>query len=254
MAWRQRGHGARWGGESRIALRPCGAGGGVSSRSASIRFDTGGSMMLCQESRESAQFSTPVDAVGSSTGSSSGFLRKMMKRMAVGAVRNRVLCGFASSLWARSLRPWGASASMAPGAGPAPVRPGSAGSGRRRGVRVWLCPRALVTAQSSDRPSRSLLCCPVWARRPVGEIAPRTPEGRYRRPAPRTLVTAQSSDRPSRSLLCCPVWARRPVGETAPRTPGVGSVQAARGGPASAESGRPPRSTATGSAAAPRAA
>ena len=210
MAWRQRGHGARWGGESRIALRPCGAGGGVSSRSASIRFDTGGSMMLCQESRESAQFSTPVDAVGSSTGSSSGFLRKMMKRMAVGAVRNRVLCGFASSLWARSLRPWGASASMAPGAGPAPVRPGSAGSGRRRGVRVWLCPR--------------------------------------------TLVTAQSSDRPSRSLLCCPVWARRPVGETAPRTPGVGSVQAARGGPASAESGRPPRSTATGSAAAPRAA
>ena len=160
MAWRQRGHGARWGGESRIALRPCGAGGGVSSRSASIRFDTGGSMMLCQESRESAQFSTSVDAVGSSTGSSSGFLRKMMKRMAVGAVRNRVLCGFASSLWARSLRPWGASASMARGARQEnedlPLRGYWAGADRPT---PWIgglrpCPRRSWLNRSITRPKK----------------------------------------------------------------------------------------------------
>ena len=36
------------------------------------------------------------------------------KMLAVGAVGNRVLRGFPSALWARSLRPWGASASTAP--------------------------------------------------------------------------------------------------------------------------------------------
>ena len=38
--------------------------------------------------------------------------RRMMT--AVGAVGNRGLCGFPSSLWARSSRPWGAAASTAP--------------------------------------------------------------------------------------------------------------------------------------------
>ena len=44
------------------------------------------------------------------------FLEILMgrKMLAVGAVGNRVLRGFPSSLWARSLRPWGASASTAP--------------------------------------------------------------------------------------------------------------------------------------------
>ena len=49
----------------------------------------------CQQSSRTDQFSTPVGALGSSTRSSGILMR--MKMMAVGAVRNRVLCGFASS-------------------------------------------------------------------------------------------------------------------------------------------------------------
>ena len=74
--------------------------------------------------------STP--ATRSSTGSSLW--------MAVGAVRNRVLCGFAQRLWARCLRPWERRRPWPPALALATVRSGSAGSGLSRGVMAPVVP------------------------------------------------------------------------------------------------------------------
>ena len=67
----------------------------------------------CQPSSRTDRFSTLVGALAPGTDL---FVLILMKRKisAVGAVGNRVLRGFPSSLRARSLRPWGAAASTAP--------------------------------------------------------------------------------------------------------------------------------------------
>ena len=60
--------------------------------------------------------------------------------MAVGAVRNRVLCGFAQRLWARCLRPWERWRPWPPALAQATMRSGSAGSGLSRGVMAPVVP------------------------------------------------------------------------------------------------------------------
>ena len=66
-----------------------------------------------QRSSKTDKFLTLIDLIGSGTRFSVD-LDVGGREMAVGAVGNRVLGGFPSSLWARSLRPWGATASTAP--------------------------------------------------------------------------------------------------------------------------------------------
>ena len=67
----------------------------------------------CQRSSKTDKFLTLIDLIGSGTRFSVD-LDVGGREMAVGSVGNRVLGGFPSSLWARSLRPWGATASTAP--------------------------------------------------------------------------------------------------------------------------------------------
>ena len=70
----------------------------------------------CQRSSKTDKFLTLIDLIGSGTRFSVD-LDVGGREMAVGAVGNRVLGGFPSSLWARSLRPWGSDGVHGPGAG-----------------------------------------------------------------------------------------------------------------------------------------
>ena len=158
-----------------------------------------------------------------------------MKMMAVGAVGNRVLRGFPSSLWARSLRPWERRRPQ-PRRWRSAVRSDSVGSGLRRGgVRVRLCPRTLVTAPSSDRSSRSLLLChgsgSLSSRRPPPALRRRGPA-----PPPEDLPTLPPTLRRLRGVLPRPglLHAAVPGGRSSPGGP-------SRQRPPSAQPRRAPR-------------
>ena len=130
-----------------------------------------------------------------------------MKMKAVGAVRNRAFAVLQAPVGAvlrpqERRRPW-------PRLWPASACSDSVGSGLRRGVRARLCPRTLVTASSSDRPSRSLLLCHGFRFVVQSDIAPRAPTPWTSRSAREPVVSAADPSPSARRATAAMPTARR---------------------------------------------